>query len=70
MLRVTLTIHRITRALNRAKSWKAFHPKLCPSLAGIELLKDGGYLTVDLDLAGKAPILITRHPIPRSPAAP
>lgn len=59
------TIHRITRALNRAKSWKAFRPRLCPSLAGIELLKDGGYLTLDLDLTGNSPMRITRHKIPR-----
>ncbi len=64
------TVHRITRALNRAKSWKALRPILCPSLAGIELLKDGGYLALELDLTGNDPLKILRHPIPRGPASP
>ena len=64
------TVHRITRALNRAKSWKALRPVLCPSLAGIELLKDGGYLTLKLDLTGNDPVKIARHRIPRGPASP
>ena len=59
------TIHRITKALNRARSWKAFRPRLCPSLAGIELVKDGGYLTLELDLTGKSPAQIVRHRLPR-----
>jgi hypothetical protein len=59
------TIHRITKALSRARSWKAFHPRLCPSLAGIELVKDGGYLTVELDLTGQHAAKILRHRLPR-----
>jgi hypothetical protein len=63
------TVHRITRALNRARSWQPFRPVLCPSLAGIELLKDGGYLALELDLTGNDPVKITRHRIPRGPAS-
>lgn len=59
------TVHRLTRALNRAQGWKRFRPRLCPSLAGIELLKDGGYLTLLLDTAGRDPLRIQRHSIPR-----
>jgi len=37
-------IRRMTEALHQARSWRPFRVQLCPSLAGIELLKDGGYL--------------------------
>ena len=37
------SIRRMSQALNEARCWRGFKVKLCPSLAGIELLKDGGY---------------------------
>jgi hypothetical protein len=43
------SIHRMSTALSEARYWRRFNVLLCPSLAGIELLKDGGYFTVDLD---------------------
>ena len=43
------TVERMSRALNEARDWQPFKVKLCPSLAGIELLKDGGYFTVRHD---------------------
>lgn len=43
------TAKKMTTALNEARHWKPFKVKLCPSLAGIELLKDGGYFKVTLD---------------------
>ena len=52
-------IHRITRALNRARAWRPFKVLLCPSLAGSQLLKDGGYYTARLQ-AGRA-AEFTRH---------
>jgi hypothetical protein len=52
-------IHRITRALNRARLWKPFHVLLCPSLAGSQLLKDGGYYTMRLPENGPAQFI--RH---------
>jgi hypothetical protein len=52
-------IHRITRALNRARAWRPFKVLLCPSLSGSQLLKDGGYYTVRLR-GGEKPEF-TRH---------
>jgi Calcineurin-like phosphoesterase len=43
------TTKRLSTALSKARDWRPFKVRLCPSLAGIELLKDGGYYTVDLD---------------------
>jgi hypothetical protein len=43
------TAKRLSSALREARYWKPFRVRLCPSLAGIELLKDGGYLTATLD---------------------
>jgi hypothetical protein len=39
--------------------------RLCPSLAGIELLKDGGYLTAELDPEARSPLRVHRHRLPR-----
>lgn len=43
---------RLSAALREARYWKPFRVLLCPSLAGIELLKDGGFL--DLEIASLA----------------
>ncbi|TAK97290.1 MAG: hypothetical protein EPO07_13500 [Verrucomicrobia bacterium] len=58
-------VRRMSRALNEARTWKHFHVRLCPSLAGIELLKDGGYYTAELDAEAKAPAKFQFHPLPR-----
>lgn len=42
------SIQRMSSALSEARHWRPFKVKLCPSPAGIELLKDGGFLTVRL----------------------
>jgi hypothetical protein len=55
-------IHRISRGLNRARAWKPFKALLCPSLAGSELLKDGGFYTLKLPENG--PAEFTRHRLP------
>src|SRR5262249_26806921 len=39
------TAKRLSAALREARYWRPFRVRLCPALAGIELLKDGGYLT-------------------------
>jgi hypothetical protein len=39
------SIRRYTAALNQARCWREFRVTLCPSPTGIELLKDGGFLT-------------------------
>ncbi len=68
MPRITFLGHtakRLSTALRRGKSWTPFRVRLCPSLAGIELLKDGGYLTADLDPRGEQPLRFRRHWLPR-----
>jgi hypothetical protein len=59
------TAKRLSTALRRGKHWKPFRVRLCPSLAGIELLKDGGYLVAELDLDGRRPVQFTRGRLPR-----
>jgi hypothetical protein len=55
------TARRYSRALNRARSWRAFRVRLCPSPAGCQAFKDGGWLTAEIDDAGPGPIRWTRH---------
>ncbi|MGD0537598.1 MAG: metallophosphoesterase [Verrucomicrobiota bacterium] len=43
------SVRRMSAALWRARAWRPFHVRLCPSLAGSELLKDGGYCLLTLD---------------------
>lgn len=59
------TVRRLSLALNEAKHWRHFKPLLCPSLAGIELAKQGGYYRIDLpeDRTGGAQFTIV--PVPR-----
>ncbi len=59
------SVKRMTTALREAGRWKPFNVRLCPSLAGIELLKDGGFLTVELDADAKQPARFYPHRIHR-----
>ena len=59
------TVRRLSMALGRARDWRPFRPRLCPSLAGIEWLKDGGYLTLEIDPEGMEPARFFRHRIRR-----
>jgi hypothetical protein len=59
------TAKRLSSALRRVSVGKPFRVRLCPSLAGIELLKDGGYLTAELDPTGEQPLRFQRHRLPR-----
>jgi len=59
------TGRRLSAALNQARHWRPFHVRLCPALAGIELLKDGGYYTVELDPDAHQPARFCLHPLPR-----
>jgi hypothetical protein len=59
------TPKKLSSALNEARHWKPFNVKLCPSLAGIELLKDGGYYTVKLDGEPSIPAQFQFHPLKR-----
>ena len=49
------TPRRLSFALREARYWKPFKVLLCPSLSGIELLRDGGYYTAEIDPAGSQP---------------
>lgn len=42
------SIRRFTVALNRAKIWRDFNMKLCPSPSGSELFRDGGFYEMTL----------------------
>lgn len=55
------TVKRLSTALSKAREWRAFKVRLCTSLAGIELLKDGGYYTVDLDEEARQPAQFQFH---------
>jgi len=59
------SLKKMSAALNEARLWRPFNVKLCPSLAGIELLKDGGYFTVKLDAEAKFPAQFQFHPLKR-----
>jgi Calcineurin-like phosphoesterase len=59
------TAKRLSTALSDARHWRPFQVKLCPALAGIELLKDGGYLTAELDGDARQPARFQFHPLPR-----
>jgi hypothetical protein len=55
------TTSRLSYALSEARLWRPFHVLLCPSLSGIQLLKDGGYCTLDLDLSTRTPAQFKFH---------
>jgi hypothetical protein len=59
------TAKRLSRALGEAQYWRPFKVRLCPALAGIELVKRGGYLTVELDASGVLPARFRSHPLSR-----
>jgi hypothetical protein len=59
------TARRMSSALREARHWRPFKVRLCPSLAGIQLLNDGGYYTAELDAAARRPVRFTWHPLPR-----
>ena len=59
------TVRRLTTALRDAREWRQFKVTLCPSLAGLELLKDGGYLTLELDSPTPNRLAIRRFHLPR-----
>jgi hypothetical protein len=56
---------KMSLALNNARAWRPFRVLLCPSLAGIELLKDGGYYTVEITEGGATPVRFQFHPLKR-----
>ena len=59
------TARRLSTALNDARHWRPFNVRLCPALAGIQLLNDGGYYTVALDPQARREAEFCFHPMPR-----
>jgi hypothetical protein len=60
------TVERLSGALSEARHWRPFHVRLCPALAGVELLKDGGYCTLEFDLEARQPARFRFHPLHRT----
>ena len=58
------TVLRWTAALREARHWAAFRPLLCPSPSGLELFKDGGFYTAELEPDGEGPVPFRFHPLP------
>lgn len=52
------TFRRYSAALHRARGWKPFKLLLCPAVSGIQLLKDGGFLRLELDPEGRLPMRV------------
>ncbi len=59
------SVRRMSSALNEARSWRDFRVLLCPSLAGIDLLNDGGFYTAELDADAQTPARFQFHALPR-----
>ena len=55
------TARRLSTALSEARHWRPFHVRLCPALSGVQLLKDGGYCTLELDPAAQEPCRFQFH---------
>ncbi len=56
MPRITFLGHtakRLSTALRQGRHWRHFRVRLCPAIAGIQLLNDGGFLIAELDPEGK-----------------
>jgi len=65
MPRITFLGHtprRLSTALREARHWAGFKILLCPSPAGLQLFKDGGYLTASIDPSGRRPAAFEFHP--------
>jgi hypothetical protein len=59
------TVKRLSTSLSEARYWRPFHVQLCPALAGVELLKDGGYCTLELDPEARQPARFRFHRLHR-----
>lgn len=59
------TARRMSTALHEARHWRPFRVRLCPSLAGVELLRDGGFYAAYLDAQAQTPARLVFHPAPR-----
>ena len=57
------SVRKMSEALSEARHWRPFKVRLCPALAGIQLLKDGGWYEVELDEAARQPAQFVFHPL-------
>jgi hypothetical protein len=48
-------VRRMSSALSRGKEWRHFNVLLCPSLAGLQLTRKGGFYSAEIDPTGKSP---------------
>jgi hypothetical protein len=58
------TVRRYSLALRRARDWAPFKLLLCPSVTGIQLLKDGGFLRLQFDPETRQPLQASVQPLP------
>ncbi|OQB93537.1 MAG: hypothetical protein BWX84_00525 [Verrucomicrobia bacterium ADurb.Bin118] len=63
------TVARMSGALRRAREWRPFRVRLCPSLAGLQVERGGGWGSLTLDPAGRAPLEWHLHRLRRAAAA-
>jgi hypothetical protein len=59
------TAKRLSAALHQGRYWRPFHVRLCPALAGIQLLNDGGFISAELYPELEQPARFRFHPLPR-----
>lgn len=57
------TPRRLSRALRKARHWAPFKPLLCPSPAGSQLLKDGGFYWMEVDETANQPVQFNFQPM-------
>lgn len=63
---VGASVRRMSMGLRRAREWRQFRPLLVPSLAGIELTRNGGYYRMTLDPEGRESAKFRRYRVRRS----
>ena len=56
-------IRRMSSALSRGKDWRHFKVLLCPSLAGLQLTRKGGFYSAEIDPEAKLSPRFDLHPI-------
>lgn len=61
-------VRRISGALREARAWRPFRVRLCPSPAGIQLERGGGWCSLELDTTGGEPLVFRTHRLRRTPA--
>ncbi|MCX7867027.1 MAG: metallophosphoesterase [Limisphaera sp.] len=66
--RLGVSVERMSGALRQAAVWKQFRVRLCPSLAGIQLERGGGWVELELSPAGDRPFGWRVHKLRRESA--